>query len=141
MEIAISDADPLCRILIVEDYTPFRHYLCSVLRKRDDLLVIGEARDGLEGVQQAVDLRPDVILLDVGLPTINGIEVARLVRKLVPDSKIVFVSQESSFDVIQEAFRAGASGYVLKAEAASQLLAVVGTAISGRVCQQRLGQP
>jgi DNA-binding NarL/FixJ family response regulator len=95
------------RILIVEDFTPFQRFLCSTLGERHDLLVIGTVSDGLEAVQKAIELKPDLILLDIGLPKLNGIEVARQVRKLVPESKIVFVTQESSADVVREAFSTG----------------------------------
>jgi DNA-binding NarL/FixJ family response regulator len=121
------------RILIVEDFTPFQRFLCSTLGERRDLLVIGTVSDGLEAVQKAIELKPDLILLDIGLPTINGIEVARQVRKLVPESKIIFLSQESSADVIEEALNTGARGYVVKAQAESQLLATIDAAISNAV--------
>jgi DNA-binding NarL/FixJ family response regulator len=96
------------------------------------LLVIGTVSDGLEAVQKAEELKPDLILLDIGLPKLNGIEVARQVRKLVPESKIVFVTQESSADVVREALSTGAWGYVVKARAASQLLGVVDSILSGK---------
>jgi len=121
------------RILIVEDFTPFQRFLCSTLGERRDLLVIGTVSDGLEAVQKAIELKPDLILLDIGLPTMNGIEVARQVRKLVPESKIVFVTQETSAEVVEEALNTGAWGYVVKARAASQLLPVVDSVMSGRV--------
>jgi DNA-binding NarL/FixJ family response regulator len=122
---------PVARILIVEDFPHFRRFICSTLADRLDLRVVAEASDGLEAVQKAVELKPDLILLDIGLPTINGIEVARRISRLAPESKIVFVSQESSADVIEEALSTGAWAYVVKAKAASQLLAVVEAVISG----------
>jgi DNA-binding NarL/FixJ family response regulator len=79
-----------------------------------------------------VELKPDLILLDIGLPTLNGIEAARQIRKLVPESKIVFLSQESSADVVEEALATGAWGYVVKAKAESQLLAAVDAVILGQ---------
>ena len=120
------------RILIVEDFKPFQEFLCFTLEERRDLLVIGIVSDGIEAVQKAIELKPDLILLDIGLPTMNGIEVARQVRKLVPESKIVFVSQESSADVVREALSTGAWGYVAKTRAKSQLLAVVESVMSGK---------
>jgi DNA-binding NarL/FixJ family response regulator len=120
------------RILIVEDFKQFQLYLCSTLEGRRDLLVIATVSDGLEAVQKAIELKPDLILLDIGLPTMNGIEVARQIRKLVPESKIVFVSQESSAEVVREALSTGAWGYVVKARAASQLLEVVDSVRSGK---------
>jgi DNA-binding NarL/FixJ family response regulator len=117
----------------VEDFVPFRRFICSTLGKRRDLQVIGEVSDGLEAVQKAVELKPDLILLDIGLPTLNGIEAARQIRELVLESKIIFLSQESSADVIQKALSLGAWGYVVKEKAGSDLLAAaVGTVISGK---------
>ena len=113
------------RVLVVEDYAPFRRFICSTLGKRRDLQVICEVSDGLEAVQKAGELKPDLILMDIGLPTLNGIEAARQIRKLSPSSKIVFLTQESSTDMVQEALTLGAWGYVLKARANSDLLAAI----------------
>jgi DNA-binding NarL/FixJ family response regulator len=95
------------------------------------LRVIGVASDGLEAIQKAEELQPDLILLDIGLPSLNGIEVARQIRKLSPKSKILFVSQESSADVVQEALGTGAQGYVLKIDAGGELLAGVNAVLQG----------
>jgi DNA-binding NarL/FixJ family response regulator len=113
------------RLLVVEDHEPFRRFVCSTLEKRTELQVIGEASDGLEAVCKAEELQPDLILMDVGLPTLNGIEAARRIRKLSPESKILFVSQETSTDVVQEALGFGALGYVAKTNAGIELLAAV----------------
>ncbi len=83
------------RVLVVEDFTPFRRFVCSTLSKRANLQVVWEASDGQEAVQKAGDLEPDLILLDIGLPTLNGIEASRQIRQHSPKSKIIFVSQES----------------------------------------------
>ncbi|WP_158749613.1 response regulator transcription factor [Acidobacterium sp. S8] len=120
------------RVLVVEDYEPFRRFVCSTLGKRTELQVIGEASDGLEAVQKAEELKPDLILFDVGLPTLNGIEAARRIRKLSPESQILFVSQESSSAVVQEALRLGARGYVAKTKARIDLLAAVEVIFQGR---------
>ena len=120
------------RVLVVEDYEPFRRFVCSTLGKRRELQIIGVGSDGSEAVHRAEELRPDLIVLDIGLPTLNGIEAARRIRKLSPDSKILFVSQESSADVVQEALRLGALGYVVKAHAGSELLAAVEAVCQGR---------
>src|SRR5580658_4522405 len=113
------------RILLVEDFEPFRQFIRSQLQLRLDLEVIAEASDGLEAVHVAEQLQPDLILLDIGLPKLNGIEVARRIRKLCPESKIVFLSQESSADVIEEALNSGGTGYVVKTNAGSELLAAI----------------
>ncbi len=123
---------PSVRILVVEDYEPFRRFISSTLHQMPGLQVIGEASDGLEAVQKAEELQPDLIVLDLGLPTLNGMEAARRIRKLSPESKILFLSQESSPDVVQEALRLGALGYVVKARAGSELLAAVEAVRQGR---------
>jgi DNA-binding NarL/FixJ family response regulator len=124
---------PLVRVLVVDDFEPFRQFVRPLLRKRLDLQVICEVSDGLEAVQKAVELKPELILLDVGLPTLNGIETARQIGKLVPESKIIFLSQEASVDVVQEALSLGAWGYVLKPRAASELLAAVEAVLQGKL--------
>jgi DNA-binding NarL/FixJ family response regulator len=96
---------------VVDDYEPFRRLARSTLRKRPALQIVGEASDGLAAVRQAEELKPDLILLDIGLPGLNGLRAAREIRKLSPDSKIIFVSQESSPDVVQEALSLGAQGW------------------------------
>jgi DNA-binding NarL/FixJ family response regulator len=118
------------RVLVVEDFAPFRQFVCSTLGKRSDLQVICEASDGLEAVQKAEELKPDLILMDIGLPTLNGIEAARRIRKLSPESKIIFLTQESSADVVQQALSLGARGYVLKTRAVGELLTAVEAVIS-----------
>ena len=122
----------LIRVLVVEDYEPFRRFICSTLRRRPELQIVGEVSDGLEAVNKAEELQPDLIVLDIGLPSLNGIEAARRIRKVSPESKIVFVSQESSAAVVQEALALGALGYVVKAHAGSELLAAVEAALEGR---------
>jgi DNA-binding NarL/FixJ family response regulator len=120
------------RVLVVEDYAPFRRFVCSTLGTRLELQIVGEASDGLEAVEKAEELQPDLIVLDIGLPTLNGIEAARRIRKLSPESKILFISQESSSDVVQEALALGALGYVVKTHAGSELLPAVKAALEGK---------
>ena len=119
------------RILVVEDFAPFRQFVSSMLAKRPEFQIVGEIADGLEAVKKAEKLRPDLILLDIGLPTLNGIAAARQIRVLVPESKIIFLSLESSADVIEEAFGLG-WGYVLKSKAASDFLIAIETVLSGK---------
>jgi len=120
------------RILVVDDYEPFRCFLRATLETRPELKVIGEASDGFEAVQKAKELEPDLILLDVGLPTLNGIEAARRIRELSPKSKILFVSENRSWDIVEEALRTGAEGYVVKSDAAGELLPAVNAALGGK---------
>jgi DNA-binding NarL/FixJ family response regulator len=100
--------------------------------KEPGLQIIGELSNGREVVQQAEELRPDLILLDIALPALDGIEAARQIRELAPESKIIFVSIESSAEVVQEALSLGAWGYVLKTAAGTDLLAAVRAVLEGR---------
>jgi len=120
------------RVLVVEDFTAFRRFICSTLFQNARLQVICESSDGQDAVQKAAELRPDLILLDIGLPTLNGLAAARKILELTPESKIIFVSQESSSDVVQEAFDLGGWGYVLKTRAARDLRAAVQAVVEGQ---------
>lgn len=95
---------PTNKVLIVDDYEPFRRIVNSLLQPRDDLQVIGEASDGLEAVQKAKELGPDLIVLDIRLPKLNGIQAAKRLRDLVPNAKILFLTEESDSEVLQEGF-------------------------------------
>jgi DNA-binding NarL/FixJ family response regulator len=116
---------PIIRIMLVEDFLSFRQFVCSMLEKHRKFQVICEVADGLEAVRKAQELKPDLILLDIGLPTLNGLAAALQIRELSPQSKIIFVSQESSDDVVQEALKMGAWGYVFKTRAGLDLLAAI----------------
>ena len=120
------------RVLVVEDFAPFRRFICSTLTRMGNLLVVGEVSDGSEAVQKATELKPDLILLDIGLPTLSGIEAARQIRELVPEARIIFLTQESSPEVVQEAFSLGARGYVVKVSAGSELLPAVESVMLGQ---------
>ena len=119
------------RVLVVEDSEEFRKFICSTLGKRPEWQVVGEVTDGLQAIQRAEELQPDLIVLDIGLPSLNGIEVARRIRKLSRECKILFVTQESSADVVQEALGTGAQGYVTKIDAGSELLEGVNAVLRG----------
>lgn len=120
------------RVLVVDDYEPWRGFFAAELRKRPELQAIGQVWDGVEAVQKAAELQPDLILLDIGLPTLNGIEAARRIRKASPASRILFVSENRSPDILEEALRTGACGYVLKSDAAGELLPAIKTVLEGK---------
>ena len=120
------------RILVAEDYEPFRRFLCSTIQSKPDWRVIGEIADGLEAVQMARQLQPDLVLLDIGLPTLNGIEAARQIRAVSPTSKILFVSKESSPDIVEAAVETGGHGYVNKSDAGSELMPAIQAILLGR---------
>ena len=119
------------RVLVVDDFEPFRRFVSLALQNRPDLQVICEASDGLEAVQRAEELQPDLVLLDIGLPKLNGIEAARRMRRVAPQSKILFFSEHSSPDMVREALSTGACGYVVKTDAGHDLLTAVDTVLRG----------
>jgi DNA-binding NarL/FixJ family response regulator len=122
---------PVLRILVVEDHAPFRHLICTALQRRAEFQII-EAADGLEAVQKVEELQPDLILLDINLPKLHGFGVAKRIRRLDPHARLLFMSQESSADIVREAFRLGASGYIQKLHAATDLLPAIDAVLGGR---------
>ena len=120
------------RILVVEDFEPFRILIRAILEKNPRLHIVAEVSDGLDAVQKAADLKPDLILLDIGLPTLNGLDAARLIRKLAPDSRILFISQAAPPEVVQDALALGAFGYVVKTRLATDLLTAIEAVLHGQ---------
>src|SRR5579872_3084937 len=119
------------RILLVEDFEPFRKLIHRLLEPNPGLQIVAEVPDGQEAVHRAAELKPALILLDIGLPSLNGLDAARQIRELSPDSKILFVSQEFSPEVVQKAMNLGGFGYVLKPRLASDLLRAVDAVLRG----------
>src|SRR5215467_8193758 len=119
-------------VLIVDDYKSWRDFICSLMEEAQGFEVVGRASDGSEAVQKARDLRPDLILLDIGLPTLNGIEAACRIRDVSPTSKILFVSENRSPDIVEKALSTGAGGYVVKSDAGSELLPAVEAVLQGK---------
>jgi DNA-binding NarL/FixJ family response regulator len=119
------------RILITDDYADWRRQVRSLLQARPEWQVISEASDGLEAVQKAQDLKPEIILLDIGLPKLNGIEAAWRIRQLSPSPKIIFLSQNNNLDVVRVALGTGALGYVRKTDAGRELLPAMDAVLRG----------
>jgi CheY-like chemotaxis protein len=128
---AVEFAHMLHRILVVEDHEPFRRFICASLAGRTETQTF-EVADGYAAIEQAGALQPDVILLDIGLPGMHGLDVARQLRRMAPASRVVFVTGESDPDVIHETLRLGASGYVHKSRCGDDLMPAIDFALAGR---------
>jgi DNA-binding NarL/FixJ family response regulator len=115
----------MIRILLADNYEEWRRQVCLLLQERPELQVVCEVSDGLAAVQKAGELKPDLILLDIGLPKLNGIEAARLIRQLSPSSKIIFLSQDDYIDVVDLLSSTGAQGYVCKIDVRRDLLPAI----------------
>ena len=122
----------LIRTLVVDDYAPWRQFLRCKLRMHDEFEVVAECGDGPEAIQKAKEFQPELILLDIGLPTLNGIEAVRHIREVSPESTILFVSQNRYPEIVEEALTMGADGYVLKSDAATDLLPAIKAALEGK---------
>ena len=122
----------IVRILLVDDFAPFRHYFSSVLKARaDHLQIMGEAADGMEAVQKTTALKPDLILLDIGLPMQNGIKAAHRIRQSNTETKIIFLTQNNDAELAQAALSNGVQGYVLKQDAGHELLPAIESVLRG----------
>lgn len=120
------------RILIVDDFEPWQHLVLWVLEPQTDLQVISTAVDGPEAVRKAEELKPDLILMDLGLPGMNGLEATRQIRIASPGSKVIFLTDHNEPDIVQAAFAAGASGFVLKSEFRADLVPAVRAVLLGQ---------
>lgn len=126
------------RALVVDDCEKWRHLVHTTLQAKFGIQRIEEAANGVEGVQKAEDLQPDLAVLDIGLPGLNGIEVARRLRNISPRTRIIFLTQNRSRDVAEAALETGAWAYVLKAAFSKELIPAVEAAIEGRQFQATL---
>jgi DNA-binding NarL/FixJ family response regulator len=120
------------RVLVVDDYEPIRRFVTSTLERQPELQIVGEATDGLDAVRKAEELKPDLILLDIGLPQLNGIAASWRIREISPKSKILFFSENRSSDIVEEALCTGAVGYVAKSEGARELLTAMEAVLQGK---------
>jgi DNA-binding NarL/FixJ family response regulator len=125
-------AEAPIRVLMVDDHRSWRKFASTTLEKGPDSKVIGEASDGIEAIQLSEQLQPDLILLDIGLPHVSGIEAARQIRRLCPTTKILFMSENRSADIAEEALGTGAVGYVVKSDAGSELLPAIKAVLEGK---------
>jgi len=119
------------RILVVDDFTPFRQWVRTKLETQQNFEIAGEAADALEGIQKAQELTPDLIVLDVSLPDINGIEAAKQLCRVVPSAKILFLSRHADEDIAQCALSNGAQGYVVKSDAERELFSAIEEVLRG----------
>jgi DNA-binding NarL/FixJ family response regulator len=122
----------LFRVLAVDDFEPWRRFITSELKSNPRLQIVGQSSDGADAVRKAQELQPDLILLDIGLPKLDGIQAAKQIREVAPKSKIIFFTQEQSADVAAAALRTGANGYVVKSDAEKELLFAVEAVVQGK---------
>jgi len=122
----------MIEILVVEDTELYRQAITRIIHGRADLRILAEVTDGLEAVRLAEELQPDLILLDIRLPNLNGIEAARKIRSITPQSNIIFVTQELSPEFISEAFSLGGKGYVAKIDLGRDLLIGIDAVFQGK---------
>jgi DNA-binding NarL/FixJ family response regulator len=127
-----KEGRPVYRVLVVDDYEPWRRLLCSTIEANSRWLLVGVAADGASAVEQARALRPDLILLDVNLPSLDGIEAARRILTENPDSRILFLSEHRSCEIVDAAIATGARGYVVKGDVARQLVTAMRAVVGGR---------
>lgn len=120
------------RILLVDDFVPWQHLVLRLLESETDLQIVAGAVDGTEAVQKAEELQPDLILMDLSLPGMDGIEATRQIRIVSPGSKVLFLTDHNEADIVQATFDAGASGYVLKSDFRADLIPGIRAVLLGQ---------
>jgi DNA-binding NarL/FixJ family response regulator len=125
------------RILIADDHDVVRHGVCRVLELEPGWTVCGEATDGREAVALAVTLQPDVVVLDISMPGLNGIEATRRLRRLVPDARVLILTMHDVDTLIADALKAGARGYVLKSDSGREIVAAIQSILNGHTYVSR----
>ena len=126
------------KVLLVDDFEPIRQSLRSMLLRTGKFQVVGHATDGLEAIQKVQELQPDLILLDIGLPKLNGIAAVPQIRRVAPKSKILFLTQNTSPEIVEAALGTGAHGYVVKSEAGTELFEALESVIQGKQFVSRI---
>jgi DNA-binding NarL/FixJ family response regulator len=121
------------RVLIADDHTIVRQGLVGILKSSDDVEVVGEAGDGAEAVEKSLKLKPDVVVLDVSMPHLSGLEAARRIREALPGTRVLVLTMHDDEEYVLKMVRAGASGYLLKDSAASELIAGIRALRAGKV--------
>jgi DNA-binding NarL/FixJ family response regulator len=119
------------RVLVADDHEPLRRFVSSTLEKQRQMRLVGEASDGLAALWKAQELQADIILLDIGLPKLNGFEVARRIRERVPQLRIVFFSTDCSNQMVEAALRLGADGFIVKSDAGTDLVPALEAVLQG----------
>ena len=113
------------KVLVVDDYAPWLHFVSVALTLKPEIKIVGQAQDGLSAIQKVVELKPELVLLDIGLPDMNGIEVAKRIMELEPKIRILFLTENTAPEIVREALLTGAQGYVVKSSAARELIPAV----------------
>ena len=113
---------PAIRILVVDDFPQWQRFLRTKLESERNLRIIAVANNGLDGVQQAAELQPDLVLMDLSMPVMNGLDATRRIRKISPGTRIIFLTENPHRDLVLAAFEAGACGYILKSDSAADLV-------------------
>ena len=112
----------ILRVLVVDDSEVVRRGICRILKSQADIEIVSEASDGAEAVCKVLEHRPDIVLLDITMPVMNGFDAARRIKHEIPSTLILMVSQFDSAPFAKEAIAAGASGYVVKSNASTELI-------------------
>lgn len=123
----------LVRVLIVDDFPAWRSFVALQIKQKKAWQVVSQASDGVEAIQKAGEFRPAVVVLDIGLPGLTGLEVAQCILRDLPATKILFLSENRSCEAVQESLRIGASGYVLKSDSAKDFLPAMAAVLRGEI--------
>ena len=134
----MKNTDTPIRILVADDFDPWRAQTRCILHERPEWQIVSEACDGLEAVRKAAELHPEVVLLDIRMPLLGGIEAAQNILRDSPEAKVVFVTQNGDAEIRRAALDTGAQGYVLKANAQRELIHAISAALGDYVPSARL---